>query len=266
MNNSNGVAAFAVVMILVACEPAGSPAPPSPPPRVDHSLTTAEYLQLGMPAPDRVWTILDYQTALGVVAALPNEQLPHWQNSQSAEIYAQFTDPRSLESCANHIHHLNLRMQSCMVLVESLGGIHRRYVAAAQSGSGYIEEIAPIMASSLRLAAAMSTTGDEFMASLDRGDPSFQVRQQGLAQMDLGINQIVQGAIYSISAERALYSNTAALQVAQALAETFPILGARMPPLTRAEFEGKLREIATEDRSIEVRAALSAFAQPTTTQ
>lgn len=266
MTNIKGGVAIAVAMILVACEPAGSPAPPVSIPRVDHSLTTAEYLQLGMPAPDRVWTILDYQTALGVVTALPNDQLPRWQNSPSVEVFARLTDPSSLESCENHIHQLSLRMQSCMVLMEAMGGISRRYVAAAQSGSGYIEELAPVTGFLLQLAAAMSGASDEFMAGLDRSDPSFQTRQQGMAQMDLGINQMVQGAIYSISTERALYSDVAALRFAQALAQTFPILGARMPPLTRAEFEGKLREIATEDRSAEVRAALSAYVQPATTQ
>jgi hypothetical protein len=259
------LAIVAHVILLSACAPEPPTQSATPAPRSDQSLSTAAYLQLGMPSPDRVWSILDYRTAAQVLATLPLEQLPQWRDSRSSELYARIIDPSGFESCADRLHNLNSRMQSCVVLSEASSSIVNRYIEAAQVDRNYVNDAAPIMSMILRITALMATTADEFATTLSPSDPAYEVRRQGLAQMNSGAIQVVQGVIYSLLEERALYSEPAALTLADALAETFPVLATRMPPMTRGELEGRVRRIAVEDRSPEVRSALAVFLQPALT-
>lgn len=228
--------------------------------QTDRALEPAAYQQFGLPSADRVWTAADFASAGAAIAQVPVQQLPHWQGSRSSPMFARFVDRQSLTPCGVSNATAATRLQACMDILGGFNAIAGRYVEGSTSDPALISDIPPLMAMMLHIAGTMKPTADAFAATLDRNDPSYATRVGGLAQMHRGILMIIQGAIVTLHDERHTYPDAGILEIARALAETYPIVESILPPAERTVLEQRLREIANTDPSTDVRAALSRWA------
>ncbi len=151
-------------------------------------------------------------------------------------------------------------MQTCLQLVDAFGAIFRQYALAQQTDQSLSDDVSLLIGYLLRMSAAMSDVAEEFLATLDPSDPSYATRLAGLRRMQLGNQQLVQGALLGLSVERRFYSNDASARLAAIVAETYPTLSVHFPPETRQDFETSLNRIALNDPDMRVRDALANYA------
>lgn len=228
--------------------------------QTDNGLEPSAYARFGLPAADHVWTASDFTAAGGAIAQVPPEQLPRWRDSRSSPLFARFVDTQSLAPCAVENAESATRLQACIDILTGFNGIVGRYVTASSADSTLLGDIPPLMSMMLHIAASIKPTADAFSATLDRNDPTYADRMGGLAQMHRGMLMIVQGSVMLLHDERRYYNDVGSLEVARALAETYPVLAVTLPAVERTEIERQLREVANNDPSADVRAALAQFA------
>src|SRR5580704_15216011 len=81
-------------------QPAAAPAKAAADAPTDQSLTTEQYVELGLPAPDRPWTGEEMTQAAEVlsrIAAGGAERLPRYRSERSGEVFARLTSADNLE-------------------------------------------------------------------------------------------------------------------------------------------------------------------------
>lgn len=213
-----------------------------------------------MPSGGHVWTAADLSAAGAVLSRLPDEQLPHWRDSRSSEVFARFVDPRSIQPCAQESAALIDRLQVCLQLLEGFNGILRRYAQAGRNDPAYFQQTPPLLAMTLRIAAPVKLASHAFAATLDPTESTYATRMSGLERVNIGMSGIVQGAIITLIEERRAFSDAGCLEIARALADSYPVLADAFPASERIAVEQRLRIIATTDPSSDVRSALSRWA------
>jgi hypothetical protein len=80
----------------------------------------------------------------------------------------------------------------------------------------------------------MLELADEFLPTINKDDPTYPVRLQGLEQMKRGLAGIVAGSLQTLT-ERDNYRESELARLVGYLEETLPLIVPRLPPGTRTE-------------------------------
>jgi hypothetical protein len=75
---------------------------------------------------------------------------------------------------------------------------------------------------------------DEFLPTIKKDDPNYQIRMQGLDQMKRGLASVVAGGLQTLT-ERESYRDSELVRLAGYMQETFPRIVPSLPPGTRTE-------------------------------
>lgn len=231
------------------------------PSATDRSLTVRDYMDRGMPAPDRAWNPTDYTTASEVLGKLTPDQLPRSDSSRSAPFMNRIVNPENLELCTGVDAPRVTRMNMCGAYMKSVLGVANLYLAAMQRDHGYDDDTLDLTSLILRVAPVVAHDADEMLPTLDKDDPNYATRMDGYAKMKHGFASMMEGSLISLTTERNLYSDAARTRLAAVVGDCFTRMSSFLEPLTRSEIEQKLRKIAQTDPSPDVRGALAAFAQ-----
>ena len=226
----------------------------------DHSLTVEQYMSRGMPAPDRPWSTIDYATAAQVLGTLPPDQLPRRGSDHSGAYMARLIDPVNIEGCTGTTLPPNNRIGMCVGYIREILNVAKLYLVAMQQDHAYDDDTLDLTGITLQLTPSSLEMADAVISTLDKNDPTYDKRIGGLKQMKDGFAQMLDGSILSLTVERALYSDAARARLARILTDVYLRIGTYLEPLTRTEIDQKLRKIAQDDASPEVRAALAPIA------
>ena len=221
----------------------------------DRSLAPADYVALGMPANDRLWSATDYQSALRVIAKLPREQLPRVASERSAPVLERVTDRANLGLYLNRSLPLAQRLPDLLDLIDAANAMNKIYLAALVKDLSFADDSLRLSGFMIEGAAAETMLLDEFLPTLDKSDPSYAVRMQGLDQMRRGLAQMVQGDILLLGVQDT-FSSAARARFAGIAAAQLPIIAPQLPALSRQEFQAKLQAIVANERDPEVKRLL----------
>ena len=83
---------------------------------------------------------------------------------------------------------------------------------------------------------------DEFAPTLDKEDPTYAVRMQGLEQMKLGLAQMVTGLLVTLT-ERDRYRSSELVRLLGYMQETLPVIAPHLPAATRAGTVVRLQQM-----------------------
>jgi hypothetical protein len=95
-------------------------------------------------------------------------------------------------------------------------------------------ELVEMFGSLLRTTVVMINLADEFLPTIKKDDPKYQVRMQGLAQMKRGLASVVAGGLQTLT-ERESYRRSQLASLVGDMQETFPRIIPRLPPGARTE-------------------------------
>lgn len=86
----------------------------------------------------------------------------------------------------------------------------------------------------MRATVVMLELVDEFLPTIKKDDPSYQVRMQGLERIKGGLATVVSGGLETLT-ERDSYRGSERVRLVGYMQETFPLIVPRLPPGARAE-------------------------------
>jgi len=235
----------------------------------DRSLTTDEYLRLGMPAADREWTGQDMTKVAELMASLEKEKrhaLPRRESQRSGKVFSRLVSSQNLEIYRNHSLPIQSRISQAMLYFGSSKEIFKLYLSASLANEVGSIEIVDLFGVVLQNTVLLLELTDEFLPTLDKNDSSYPVRVQGLEGIKRGLASIVTGCIATLT-ERSSYSRDDLANLLRSMRETFPQIVPRLLPDTRTEVlleldrlqrDPKLEDLQTQTRDLNeaVKAAL----------
>ena len=203
----------------------------------DESLTSDEYIRHGLPAPDREWSGNDMQQAekvLTVLVQAGNRNLPRFQSERSGEVFSRLTSARNLGMLRDRSLPLGIRFPQGLAYFQSGNQIFKLYVAARLTNEVSDSELVEFAGAILRVTVVMLDLVDEFLPTIKKEDPTYQVRMDGVKTMKLGLAGIVAGGLQTLTdIERDRDSEL--LRLVDYMQETFPLIVPRLPPGSRTE-------------------------------
>lgn len=218
-------------------------------------MTSAEYVGLGMPAPDRTWGADDYTRAVNVLTQLEAEDptlLPRYHSETSGDVFARLIDPDNASFLGKDTLAIEMRVGVALEMQVEVKNLLFLYLRPASNNVVFDDELAELLgylvASSADLADAMTI----FMASLPPDDPNREIRLQGLERMRTGFAEMAAGILTSI-AERDTYRLSARRRFAFHARATLPRLAEHYTDLQRQEVIGRLTALAREEPDTVIR-------------
>lgn len=233
-----------------ANQPGGqkSNAPADPNAPRDESLTSEEYIRLGLAAPDREWSGNDIVEAEKVFASLAQKgyrQLPRYQSKRSGEIFARLTSPQNLDLFRNRSLPLDARLPQSLSYLQASNQIFKLYLSAFLKKEVRDSELVELLGTQFRATAVVLELVDEFLPTIKKDDPKYEVRMQGLEQMKRGLAGVVAGGLQTIT-ERESYRGSELARLVGFMQETFPLIVSRLPLNVGAETLSRLEKLQAE--------------------
>lgn len=202
MKSFDGLRLSIFLVALAWCLPLQSlqslQAMPDQPP--DKSLPLEQLEKAGLPAPDRNWLASDFTAAAEVLATIAqNEQLPRYHSQRSGAAFKRITAEANLGMYRDKTIPLNRRLPQALESIDASNRILKIYLDAFTRGKVGDSEMIELFGAQLRSSVVMLELLDEFLPTLDKNDPTYPVRMEGLQKMKKGMAQVVQGNLITVT-------------------------------------------------------------------
>ncbi len=204
----------------------------------DESLSSDEYILLGMPSYDREWSATDMGKVGKILVSLVEQKgfgkLPRYQSERSGPYFARLTSPQNLSIFVDRSQPLDVRLVHNLEFMKSTAEIGGIYIYGFSKKAVRDTEVVEILGFQMRLVSTTLLLVDEFLPSLKKDDPTYPVRIEGLAKMKQGLGSLVTGSLQTVS-ERNSYRTSELVRLIGYMQETFPKIVVSLAPGTRTE-------------------------------
>jgi len=226
---------------------ASTPPPAAPAPRAapaDASLTTQEYVQLGVPDPARPWTGAELGQAVRALTQLAQQRpdaLPRHQSPRSGVLFARLTTTPDLSSLGDQDATLEQRGRTAEAFLAAASPMFGLYEAALARGAVDNRDAIEVVGWQYRCLAAVLGFAAEAGPQLDPEDPEHAARLKAFdaARADAG-----SAVKFTVDAMRA--SSTSADErrtLLGQLQETFPTILPTLTASAQSELLTSLRQL-----------------------
>jgi hypothetical protein len=229
---------------------------PDPPP--DGSLAAEEYVKLGVPAFDRPWTGDDFAQAVKALTALAAKdagQLPRHNSPRSGSVFARLISPDNLAACRDRSQPIKTRMGLANDYFPSFNAMMKLYLAAFVKGKVGDIDMIEVMGTSLRGSALVMELVDEFSLTLDKTDPKYKVRMDGLVLMKSGLATMIGGCLIMLT-ERDSYRTVSLRRLIELMRELLPAMIPHLTPDARDDVRYRLDALIKDPRMADLTPSL----------
>ncbi len=234
----------------------------------DRSLTTDQYVKLGLPKCDRPWSSADMSRAAKVLADISKRdprELPRYGSGKSGKVFARITSDENLDSIRKKSWPVSVRTGFALQYLHAAASIGKLYGAAAIEQKSASDETTEILGLTLRIAVALKDLSDEVLPTLDQNDPTYSVRVKGLKQMTAGLGPVLQGLMTQALASKKLKPETQS-RMLEYLDKTLPSLVKVLPAKAREDVRVKLKTLSERpefaEHQLEFQALLEKISPP----
>ncbi|MBN2583352.1 MAG: hypothetical protein JXL80_09795 [Planctomycetes bacterium] len=203
----------------------------------DKSLTIGEYIEAGVPDCGRDWLSADVQKAAEALAAIESRQpgsLPRCHSQRSGRLFDRITSCGNLQILTDHSQTILVRMQLWLGYSEAANRITKLYLAAFAAGQVADEEMIEMSRTTLSTMAIGMDLVDEFLPTLDKNDPTYAVRMEGLEKFRAGAAHVVMGCLIVVD-QPEYYREELRGRLLEYMKETCPSILRTMTPNARKE-------------------------------
>ncbi|WP_166831012.1 hypothetical protein [Thalassoroseus pseudoceratinae] len=171
-------------------------------PLADNSLTTEEYIRLGLPAPDREWIGSEFTGIAAIIGQLAQRdatQLPRYQSPKSGDVFARLVSTENLEFYRNSQVPMQQRMPASLAHTQGLNTVFWNYLSLSAQQSGLSGEIVELAGAQMQLSLVIRELATELLPQLDPNDPTYPVRMEGYNRMKKGFAMTFTGCLQMLS-------------------------------------------------------------------
>lgn len=231
---------------------------------VDVEVSDAEWIAGGVPDPDRPWNSEDMTAAHEAISRVSKEsggQLPRYKSPSGGRVFARIVSLENLAFMRNDSISLDERIAQGASLIESYVLVYYQYLTAAMSDDDYSAELTEMMIAVLKMEEELVTVMDQFVASLDDEVRESDFFKSGLAQMQEGIVESLEGSI-TVLRDDDTFTAAQLEKLANAIGETSPVLLAFLGEEHVRKLSGEADEtIAKTDNTVVQDALRESFGQ-----
>lgn len=212
----------------------------------DRSLTTAQYIKLGLPKCGRPWSSSDMSRAAKVLTEIANRdarELPRHQSPKSGQVFARITADDNLDGLRKKSFPVTIRTGFALQFLHAATSIGKLYGTLAVEEGAASEETTELIGLTLRIATALKGLSDEVLPTLDKNDPTSATRLKGLKQLTTALGPVLQGALNQALASKKLKPETRT-RMLKYMDQTLPDLVKVIPPKAREEVLAKLKTLS----------------------
>lgn len=161
----------------------------------DKSYDFLEYRIAGVPDEEVVWSGEEMVEAVRGLYSLNltnTERLPRYESEMSGEVFSRLTASENLKMYQDQSLSLDQRLSDALKHLKSVNEIMELYVIAFEEQAVGDNEMIELFGAQLRV---MTTTLDlliEFLATIDKDDPTYDVRVQGMVRAKEGAYEMVE--------------------------------------------------------------------------
>ena len=227
----------------------------------DQSLDLDEYLKLGIPAHDRPWASVDIARAakaLATLAAKDPAQLPRFSSKRSGELFERIISPKNLDFYRNKTLPVKDRLQAGPEHLTAVSSIVKLYYAAFAKGTVADTEVIELLGVLFQVVEVQMRLVDEFLPTIPKDDPNYDVRMAGLEKTKQGLATTVMGGLQVLT-EKDAYRASERLKLLSHMKKTVPAFALRLPANTRKELLQRVEEMTKDPDLKELRTDLEEF-------
>jgi hypothetical protein len=217
---------------------------------VDRSLNADDYIQLGLPAYDRLWSGDDMVQAMRVLTIITQKdsgQLPRYKSNKSGEVFDRIVSEQNLGFYVNSNLPIQIRLNEILNYGDALNKINKLYLASFINKTTGSSETIEFQGALLRLTAVTFKLGDEFIPTLDKNDPSYSIRIEGLKNMRTGYAGTVMGSLMTIE-DRESCSSKDRVRFIGYCQDTFPYIVPQLLEGSQKETVIKLQNLIKDPK------------------
>jgi len=170
-------------------------------------------------------------------------------------VFARLTAAQNLEFYRNRSLPLEARFPQAITYFESTNQVLKLYLAAYFKKATGGAELVELLGAELRGAVVMLDLVDEFLPTVRKDDPSYEVRMAGLEKVKQGLATMVAGGLQTLT-ERDSYRTAERVRLIDYMNETLPAILPRLPAGARVETLVRLESMAKDDGLKDLQPAL----------
>lgn len=180
--------------------------------------------------------------ALKVLTALARggpQKLPRYKSGRSGDVFSRLTSRSNLQRYRDRGRPLDERVEEAMGFMKAIKELFNLYTAAFSSKAVGDSEVVEQVGSLLRTTALMFELVDEFLPTLRKDDPTYEVRMEGLAKMKRGFADVITGSLVILT-EKGLYRAAERVRLIGYMKEALPPIIPKLTPGSRAAVSARL--------------------------
>ncbi|MEM9273744.1 MAG: hypothetical protein AAGA80_12375 [Cyanobacteria bacterium P01_F01_bin.143] len=219
-------------------------------PPSDESLTLDQYIEVGIPAHDRIWSGEDMTRAANILTEIAQNDpghLPRYQSPNSGEAFDRLIADENLDLYRNRSLPLEMRFYDALNYIESSNQVFNIYLAAFNQRAVGDSELVDMSGSLLRMSVVMLQLVNELLPLLDKEDPTYPVRMNGLEQMKSGLASVVAGGIQTLTESHAFRTSELKRLIGY-MENTFPDIFPELSASSRTESMIRLRSFLDDTK------------------
>ena len=229
-----------------------------PAPVADESLSSDEYIRLGLPSPDREWSGEDMAAAEKVLASVAQggyQRLPRSESVRSKDVFSRLTSDSNLDLFRNRSFPIEARFPELLKYMDAHRRVLLMYISGFTKSQVRDSEIVELMGAQLHLAALVFELTDEFLLTIDKNDPTYSTRMQGVERVKKGAANVVMGTLQMLT-EQPTYRASELRKLVGHMQETYPVLISHLSSGSRTEALVKLEKMQDDPQMSELQPGL----------
>ncbi len=217
-------------------------------PPADKSLTLEIYIEAGLPAHDRNWSGDDMTRAAKILAAIAQTDtghLPRYRSQHSGAAFERLTANDNLDMYRSRSLPLEQRLPDALNYMQSSNQILKLYLAAFNQHAVGDSELVELAGAQLRVSVVMIRLVNEFLPTLEKDDPTYPVRMDGLRRMKGGMASVVAGNLQTLTESHA-YRTSELKRLVGYMQSTLPDILPELSEGSRTESLIRLRSFSDD--------------------
>ncbi len=194
------------------------------------------------PATDRAWSVLDLGTVEAILRQSPPEAYPRLALTQTRDVFLKMVDPGRLASARSGTAPMLHRLIDLRTFDGYLGCYRSRYNIQVLGGAPLQRELVRLQVYQLELSALAIELSGPFIESLEAEERE-RLKQAGFFAGFGTLRTHLAGTVTSL-AETTVYSTADRIELAEAIARTFPRLRRIVPKDERARIAAEVERLA----------------------
>jgi hypothetical protein len=238
-----------IVALAILLAPGRVAMAQTPPVAPDHSLSQPTYIEKGLPAPDRLWTGLDYGRVaefLESLAAADATQLPRLNSATSGGVFGRIVSADNLNLLRVEPLSSGQRLSAAGLLLQNVSRVLLVYASATTKARVFDSELVELMNYTLEICREMVLLTSSVFSTLPTDDPQREARLKGRDQMRQGMATMVNAFLTSLT-EHDTYRSSELVRLAQKFEQTLPTIVPFLPAGSQQELPVRIRRMIDQE-------------------